>query len=37
MKMAVYKEKFEKESCVRVCGQAKLEDFKKSWKYHHPL
>lgn len=35
--MAAYKEKFKKGSCVRVLGRAKLEDFKKSWQYHHPL
>ncbi|HMP65554.1 MAG TPA: hypothetical protein PKD11_08200 [Pyrinomonadaceae bacterium] len=37
MKKAAYKENFQKGSCARIVGRAKLEDFKTSWRYHHPL
>jgi hypothetical protein len=33
----LYTEKFPVGSMVRIAGRQFLEDFKRSWEYHHPL
>ena len=35
--MAVYKENFSVGSRVRIANRSRLEEFIKSWKYHHKL
>ena len=35
--MPPYKESFLKGSTVRIAAKEELEDFRDSWKYHHPL
>jgi len=33
----MYKENFPKGSRVQIVGRGALEEFKREWKYHHPL
>jgi hypothetical protein len=35
--MAVYKEQFPVGSSVKIVDSIELEEFARSWKYHHPL
>ena len=35
--MGLYNEDFPKGSTVRIADLPALEQFAKSWKYHHPL
>ena len=32
-----YQERYEKGSTVRIVSRASLEEFLKTWKYHHKL
>ena len=34
---SAYKEKFPVGSCVLIAGKVTLENFKRTWRYHHPL
>jgi hypothetical protein len=35
--MPLYKEKFAVGTMVRVADRPSLENFKRTWKYHHPI
>jgi diadenosine tetraphosphatase ApaH/serine/threonine PP2A family protein phosphatase len=33
----VYKEKYPKRTLIRIVDQSSLEEFRRTWRYHHPL
>ena len=35
--MAAYTEQFQAGTRVQIVSRERLEEFKRSWRYHHPL